>query len=210
MRPGPTYTHAMRTAGAPGLPAQALWLGGGLLAFTILVVAVPDLRIAVDAPGLRITLETAGAAALGSAALLLSVLARDGSAPRRHAFVAALVVQAGVNTAFGVLPNMFGVPDTTVATTFYPWLAARYLAGLLFVLAAVPGNRPRGSAGMFLLGTLAVVAVVEVGVATGQNRLPVPQSVRPSTSIVVDPLSLGLESFPLVLFGIGALLAGRS
>lgn len=201
----------MRNAGDPrSLARQAAWLSAVLAALTVAVIVVPGLRLAVDAPGLRIALETAGVAALASAALLLALLARDGNAPRRQAFVAALIVQAGVNTAFGVVPNLLGVPDTTLASTFYPWLAARYVAGLLFVLAAVPRSRSRASAGTVVLAALAVIAVIELAVAAAGDSLPVPPPLSRPPVIDLDAGHVLVELVPLVLFGLGALLAGRS
>lgn len=110
--------------------------------YTVLTTVVAPLQIEVFSPDLRVVIETVGLSVSLFTALAL-LLPGDGEVGvPRDAFVAALVALGVSNAVFGVGPVLLrGETATGSALGFYPWLIARYAAGLLFIAATV--GRPR-------------------------------------------------------------------
>lgn len=190
-------------------PARlAVLLVVGLTAYTALVIATDVGRLAHRSLTARVALEVAIVAGMLAAAWLLSVL-RARPVPEavgREAFVAALLVQVVANLAFGVLPAVRGQVPTT-GQTFYPWLAGRYVAGVLLLAAAIR-LRPRHPRAVVVGGIVAVV-VVEVIIRVVQPALPMPPIPLPGEIAEADLHTL-LEAGPLLLFAVGAAVAGRN
>ncbi len=173
-------------------------------AYTLLALTVPWARTALVNPAARVAIETGVVAAMCGAALLMTLLERQRRPSGRDAFIAALVVQAGVNVAFGIIPALLG-DQPGLDRTFYPWLAGRYVAGFL-LLAAALRTRP-APAGVTVVASLLAVVAVEVAISVVDPSVPV-SGVDPRA---VTPLGLAwlLEAGPLVMFAAGAVAAGR-
>lgn len=193
---------------APPIRRQLLALAGVLSAATLLVIAVPGARIELNSLTGRVALEVAVVAAMGTAALLLAVLRRTGghAIRGRDAFVAALVVQALVNVVFGILPALAGTTPT-LEQTFYPWLAGRYAAGALFLAAALRVRSTRTL--RTVMGAVALVVVVELAIGLFGRQLPVPPETPPG-ELAAPGVHTVLEVGSMVLFGVGAVIAGRN
>ena len=196
--------------GAWPLPDLAAWrrdaaaLTASLTAVTLAIVAFAPLRVVVVAPGGRVALEVAGFTALASTGLLLSL----GSAvvTARSAFAAALVVLGLTNLWFGVIPNLT-TPTASEAQTFYPWLAARYAAGLLFLCAGL--ERPRWSTRTYLGASLLLVVAVVAVIAVAGPDLPVPRPPAHQGPLDLVAWHAAIGLVPLALFALGAVLAAR-
>jgi len=212
---GPTWRRPL-----PGLPQQrwrtAIMTGtvAVLMVYTAAAWALPELRVSWSSSTSRILLESIELSiALFAAQALL--LPDDGDTEvARNAFVTALVVLGVSNLVFGVGPLLLG---TTAAfggvLSFYPWVATRYVVGLLFIAAAL--GRPRMGLGWFLGAVLATLVAVDLVLLAVRDRLPSPfvelefspgGVVVPVTSL---PQELVIAVVPAVLFGVGAWLAGR-
>ncbi len=204
----------------PGLPQRrwraVIMIGtvAVLVVYTVAAWAVPDLRVSWVSPTARIVLESVELCiALFTAQALL--LPDDGDTEvARNAFVTALVVLGVSNLVFGVGPLLL---ETSAAfggvLSFYPWVAARYVVGLLFIAAAL--GRPRLGLGWFLGAVAAALVAVDLVLLAVRDRLPSPfvnlefspgGVVVPVTSV---PQELVIAVVPAVLFGVGAWLAGR-
>jgi signal transduction histidine kinase len=182
-----------------GLVATAAVLG---LAWLV-TLAVPDVRIAVVSPSLRVALETLRLCVVGLTALVLALPHAQQRSVVRSAFVAALTVIAASSALLGVLPNIISesvgtdVPDVE---PFYPWLASRYVAGALFVCAGVQWPRAR----MRVYVTVALAAFILLGTALSASLPPVDDTADGAAMWLIS-----LELPPLVLFAFGAWLAAR-
>lgn len=178
-----------------------------LAVLTVLVLLVPQTRIAVVSLNVRVAVEVAMVWAMGTAALLLAVLQQQASAGiGRDAFVAALIVQALANVAFGVVPALLG-ETPTFERSFYPWLTGRYIAGVLFLAAAIHA-RPRRLRDTVLVSVV-LMAIVETVVRAAVPQLPLPPDVAPG-EIAPFGAHVMLEAVPLVLFALGAVVAAGS
>lgn len=168
-----------------------------------------NLRSALFAPSVRPVIEVAGACIVLFAALILAIPSDRDVRPARNAFAAALVVLGVSNCVFGLLPA-FEQSTMVGELAFYPWIAARYVVSVFFVLAGL--ERPRVSLSGYLVLGLAVLAVVELLVlAAGGLVTPLQVSAYPESTIVVlrPAVHAGLQAPPVILFGVGAWLAAR-
>lgn len=204
----PPAARPSRPGGIWPIHQQLLAMAGLLSAVTLLVVAIPGARVELESLTGRVALEMAVVAAMGTAALLLAVLRRTGghTVRGRDAFVAALIVQAVVNVVFGILPALAGATPT-LERTFYPWLAGRYAAGALFLAAALRVRRTRTL--RTVVASLAVVAAVEVAIGVFGPRLPIPPEIPPG-ELAAPGVHTLLEVGSMMLFGVGAVIAGRN
>jgi len=185
-----------------------------LVVYTAAALAVPDLRVSWGSSTFRILLESVELCiALFAAQALL--LPDDGdTVVARNAFVTALVLLGVSNLVFGVGPLLLGTSTAFGGVlSFYPWLAARYVVGLLFIAAAL--GRPRMGLGWFLAAVAAVLVGVDLVLLAVRDRLPSPfVDLEFSPGGVVVPVAslpqeLAIAVVPAVLFGVGAWLAGR-
>lgn len=179
-------------------------------AVTVAALLVPGLLEAGNAPELRVGLEVTSLCVLLFAAVVLSLPADRDVRPTRDALVSGLVVLGLANGFFGVLPGVTdGRLEVDRGLAFYPWIAARFVAGGLFVLAAL--QRPRLGLARTVGAGVAVLLLVEGSLIAAGSRLPVPVVVTPDAAVaVVRPaLHLLLELVPGVTFAVGAVLAGR-
>lgn len=193
------------------LAAQSLVVVGGLLV-TLVVAVRPDLLRVASAPGLRVALEATSVCLLVFAATVLAVPPERDVRATRDALVAALVVLALGNGIFGVLPVVTeGRLAVDRGLGFYPWVAARFVAGALFLVAAT--GRPRLGLGRTVAMGVGALLVVEGALVASGSRLPVPVSIStgamPEVTVTGPVLHLLLQAVPGVLFGLGAWLAGR-
>lgn len=185
-----------------------------LTAYTVLTTVVAALQIEVFSPDLRVVIETVGLSVSLFTALAL-LLPGDGEVGvPRDAFVAALVALGVSNAVFGVGPVLLrGETATGSALGFYPWLIARYAAGLLFIAATV--GRPRLGVRRYLLLTLFVLAVVDAAVLVIGDSLPLPleelNELRGGMSVRLTSVldALLITAAPGVLFAVGGALAWR-
>lgn len=180
-----------------------------LTAMLAITFVAPDTQIAVDSPAARIAIEMLRLCAVGFAAVILGLPYQQHRSVVRNAFVAALAVIAASSAAVGIVPRVVAEvtglewhPDLG----FYPWLASRYLAGLLFVSAGL--EWPRLSLRSSVLVGLAALAVIDGILVTAD--LPTRLGITSGPATGMDPSWLiGLEIPPLLLFALGAWLAAR-
>lgn len=180
---------------------------------TLVVALVPGVARSISSPDMRVALEVLALCAVLFAAVILSLPADADVRPARNAFVSGLAVLALSNVIFTVWPMVAGsriAIDQGLA--YYPWLAARYVAGLLFIAAGL--ERPRLGLATYVACAVGLLAAVDFALVAVPGELPVPVTIvgtGASASIVVTaPLAnLLLQSVPAVLFAIGAILAGR-
>lgn len=204
-----TRGHAAGRARTFGVLSAGV-LAVGIVA-TVAPLLVPALRLSVFDPGLRTVLEVSGAAVVVFAALILAIPAEGDVRPARNAFAAALVVLAAANGVSGLL-SAFADDLTAVSQlAFYPWLAARYVAVVFFVCAGL--ERPQASLARYLLAGIAVLSAAEGAVLVLGGHLPAVLELRtvpaPHVAVIRPALHAALQGPPLVLFGVGAWLAGR-
>jgi signal transduction histidine kinase len=189
-----------------------------LLALATLGTAiVPPLRIALYAPDLRLVIEVVGlCVGLFTAFALLTPATEGDHDPATNAFVAAIVTLGASNAIFGVGPILLhGDAAAVTGFSFYPWLVARYVAGVFFIVASV--RPPRLRATVYVALALAAMAIADLVVVLLGQRLPVPIPLddladRPGAMTVdVSTLwaSVVVTALPGVLFGLGAWLAWR-
>ncbi len=180
------------------------------VAVTLLNLLVPRTQVAVANQGLRVAIEIAGLCALLFAAWVMVLPGRDAT-PARDWLVAALVVLALANVAFGVGPVLLGVrPEIDRGLALYPWVAARHLAGVLFILAAL--GRPRIGPWLTVGWAVFGLVVLEAGLIAIGDRLPVPAVLvddGAATAVVRPALHAILQLVPAGLFAVGSWLAGR-
>jgi len=179
--------------------------------YTVVSVVAPGFRIGIVNPGYRVGLEVVGLCALTFAAIVM-VLPEDRDAtPVRDGLVAALVILALSNVAFGVGPAVFdGRFDIDRGLGLYPWVAARHLAGAWFLAAAL--GRPRLGLKLTLSWALLSLFVVESLLVLIGDRLPVPVVIDATGTAVevVEPVAhVALQLVPGMLFALGAWLAAR-
>jgi signal transduction histidine kinase len=175
-----------------------------------LTFVVPSAQIAVDSPSARIAVEMLRLCAVGFAAVILGLPYQQHRSVVRNAFVAALAVIAASSAAVGIVPRVVaevaGVRwDPELG--FYPWLASRYLAGLLFVSAGL--EWPRLGLRSFVLVGLGALAVIDGILITAD--LPTRLGLTAGEVDTGMDLSwlVSLEIPPLLLFALGAWLAAR-
>lgn len=161
-------------------------------------------------PELRVVLEVAGLCFIIVAALAMSLPGESDVRPARDWIVAALLVTGLANAVFAVLPAVTGsrlAVDRGLA--FFPWVAARYVAGLLFLAAGA--ERPRLGLPRTLAAGVGLLVVVELLVAAIGTRLEVPLRLLPGGEIEVTAAVAHavLQAVPAILFAVGAVLAAR-
>jgi signal transduction histidine kinase len=179
--------------------------------------ALPATRLDIVDPRVRILLEAAGAAVVLIAAVVLLLVptpvgGRDDGHNPRNAIVAALLTLAGASAVLGTGAFLDAAGGGATLGLFYPWLASRYVAGLLFLVGAT--NRPRLRLRTLLLLAAAVLAAAEAAIALAGRSLPLPIAALPAGDavelVVTAPVLYGvLELVPAALFALGALLATR-
>jgi signal transduction histidine kinase len=168
----------------------------------LVTLALPAAEIAVDSPALRVALETLRLCVVGLTALVLALPHDQHGSVVRSAFVAALTVIAASSALLGVLPAIAreisggGAP---AGDPFYPWLASRYVAGVLFVSAGV--QWPRARMRVYVTGALA--AFIALAAAFIASLPPL------GASDVAAAWLISLEVPPMILFAFGAWLAAR-
>jgi signal transduction histidine kinase len=180
------------------------------VAVTVAPLLDERLQTALFAPQVRPVIEVAGACIVLFAALILALPSDDDVRPARNAFAAALVVLGGSNCVFGLL-TVYGQNPVFGELAFYPWIAARYVVVVFFVLAGL--ERPRISLSGYLLLALGVLATVELLMVLAAARLVTPLHVttgaEPAVVVTVPAVHVGLQAVPVALFGVGAWLAAR-
>lgn len=188
-----------------------------LAAYTVACVLVPDLRISLYSPDLRTVIEIVGLCVALFAALALMLPNEEGKVDHTSsAFIVALITLGLSNAIFGIGPILLG-GDTATGSgfTFYPWLVARYVTGLLFIVATL--NAPQLSLRAYLLLTGVALAVTNAAVYMFRDRLPVPLLVaeveQARGGMAVDVSSIltliGAIAVPAALFVVGAWLAWK-
>ena len=179
--------------------------------YTVVSLLVPAVRLQVSSSGLRVVIEVVGVCALLFAALAMALPGERDLPPASHAIIAALVVIAIANAAFGVGPYVLGgrLPGDH-GLAFYPWVASRHVAGLLFIAAAL--QRPRLGLRLTFGWALFAFITVELAVMALRERLVLPvvlSTGEPALEVVAPAAHVVLQAVPAVLFGVGSWLAGR-
>jgi signal transduction histidine kinase len=200
----------VRTVAAPRAMLVALGL---LVVATAVIAAVPELRLHLLSPELRVALEIAQACIAVFAALVLVAAEQGEHVPARNAFVAALVVIGVSNVAFGLGGMALAEAGVQAweSVALGMWLAMRYVAGVLFIAATL--DRPAWTAGRLLAVGMAVAALVAGVLTVAGDNLPLPVAALPEApgiSVrVVSPLEdLVIAVVPGALCAVGAVLAG--
>lgn len=182
------------------------------VAVTVAAILAPGARISIESSAVRVALEVTGFCLVLLAASSLSLPSSLDVRPARDLFVAALVVLVAANAIFAVAPV---VSDGRLAVDrglgFYPWMAGRFVAGALFVAAAL--ERPRlGLARSVVLGLSVLVLVESLLIAAGA-RLPVPVILVDgdplSVRVVAPTAHAAVELVAAALFAVGARYALR-
>lgn len=194
------------------LPRVHAVVGAAGAVITLLVVLDPRLAGGLRGhPDLRLVIEVSGLFLATAAAVVLALTERADLGPPRDAFITAVLVLAVTNALFSVGPVVVGArPAIDRGLAFYPWVASRFVAGTLLVLAA-GFDRPRWGAGRTLLAGFAVLAAVDVVLVATGDRLPVPVALGAGGTVdvvawhVLAPLLL----VPAALFAVGAWTAAR-
>jgi signal transduction histidine kinase len=184
-----------------------------LLLITVLTWLVPALRLSWYSPTARVMLESVELCVALFAALAL-LLPDDGDTEvARNAFITALVTLGVSNVVFGVGPLLAGTSSAFGGVrSFYPWLAARYLVGLLFIAAAL--GRPRLRLAWYLLAVPGALVVVDLGLLAVRRDLPSPfvELDFSGAAGVIVPIAAPAQTLfiavvPALLFLVGAWLA---
>jgi signal transduction histidine kinase len=171
-------------------------------AWTLLIVAVPDMRFVVSLPTFRLSIEATGALlAFLTAAIAYLQFSLTGS--RRWMLIAVAFGLLALNrVAFGLVV----APDVTGSKTdVYLWTAARLLIGGLFVAAALSGAGPSPPAHPFRLFVRVALAAV-VGLVALDSLLYALRASLPPL-FTGPPTSPGQVAGGGSLTGIGLLLA---
>jgi signal transduction histidine kinase len=189
-----------------------LW-SAALVAWTVAIVVVPELRSSYEAPRLRLILS---AISVGSAALAAALAAvRFGvDRSRRWLFVSLGFGVIAVNQAvFGLIfePGTIGLEQPT-----YLWLTARLGAGVLLVVAAfTSGVAMRSNLATTYAFAAAVcfaaLAVVQMAVFALDERLPALVSGDADLTVItgaappdLTPTGIALAAFGVALFSAAA------
>lgn len=161
-------------------------------------------------PELRVVLEVAGLCFVAAAALAMSLPSEQDIRPARDWIVAALLVMGLANAVFAVLPAATG---TRLAVDrglgFYPWIGARYVAGVLFLAAGA--ERPRLGLPRTVAAGVGLLVAVELLVAGLGTRLEVPLRLLAGGEIEVTAwvAHITIQAIPAFMFAVGAVLAAR-
>lgn len=174
-----------------------------------LVLLAPSTARFLLAPDARVALEVSGLCAVLFAAVTLALPADTDVRPARNAFVAGLVVLALSNAVFAVWPILLETrPPLDRGLAYYPWLAARYVSGLLFISAGL--ERPRLRLPSYLIVAVALLVVTDlVLVALPGDLLPPVEIIGSGVRIISPWTNFFLQAIPAVMFGLGSWLAGR-
>ncbi|PPK98080.1 signal transduction histidine kinase [Kineococcus xinjiangensis] len=186
-----------RAAGSPIVRRTALaTLAGGIL--TVVVVAVPSLRLAYRSPAGHLVLETAVSLIGALLALLLYGRFRRSRALDELLLVRALVLLAVAALVFGAVPVVAGSGDQSALTTWAPLLVRLVGAVMLLVAALVPHHRVRVLVRplreALVLGAL--LGVLAVAVQLAAAWLPVAVTALPQPEQSARPV---IEGHPVVL-----------
>lgn len=178
----------------------------GLCVLSILAFWPGSVTPAVNAPGARVALETSRFLVTFATAGLLTSFSAGTDQTVRRGFIAALIVLGLTDLWFGVIPNVLEFSPTAGGETLLPWIVARYLAGILFVLAGL--ERPEWSTRRLVSVAVVVYLVVEIAVVVaGQPALVV--TLDDDSFTRASPAQVVLALVPMALFAIGAVLANR-
>lgn len=190
-----------------------LLAGVALLAvYTAVTAAVPALRMSVASADLRVVIEVARMCASLFAAVALALPGDEDATPERNAFVVALGVLGISDAVFGIFPLLVDGERELTGLAFYPWLTARYAAGLLFICAGL--QRPRLSLRGYVLAAGAALVLADAVVVLLRDALPLPLE-PPAGGGGMAVRVAGLEQaivvavVPGLLFALGAVLAWR-
>ncbi len=179
-------------------------LVGLLIVFTVATLAPAGGVPAVVAPEARVALETTRFLVTFATAGLLGGLGGGGN--HRSGFIAALIVLGLTDLWFGVIPNVVDVPGLSDRSTALPWVTARQIAGVLFVLVGL--EWPRWPTARLVGAAVGVFTLLELTVLTTISPLG-PGRLESTVAPPVSATQLVLEVVPLVLFAVGAALARR-
>jgi signal transduction histidine kinase len=190
---------------APRLPSQTLLWSAALVAWTVAIVVVPDLRSSYEAPRLRLILSAISVGSAAFAAALAAVrFGVDGS--RRWLFVSLGFGVIAVNQAiFGLVfePGTIGLEHPA-----YLWLTARLNAGVLLVVAAYTSGVLRSNLARTYTSVAAVcfaaLAVVQLVVFAFDERLPALVSGDADVTVITGaaPPDLTPTGFALAVIGV--------
>lgn len=188
---------------------------GAVAAYTVATLALPDWRLSWFSPSTRIAIEVLGLC-IALFVVLALLLPDDGDvAVTRNAFVAVLLTVGVSNLVFGVWPLLVGaVSPFGGVYSFYPWLAARYIAGGLFIAASL--GRPRLELRWYLALVAGLLVAVDLTIYLLRGRLPLPfadLSFTPggvTVTISTPPQILLIAVVPGLLYAAGAWLAART
>lgn len=190
----------------------AIWLLlAAAAAYTAAIVVDPSLKTSWRSPDARVLIEGLSFSVAIFAALALYIPTGEAADRSRNAFIAALVALAASYAAMiiGFILAVSPSPSRGAAG-LYAWLAARYLAGFLFIAASL--GRPRLSVRAFIGVVVGVLAVTVglCGVLGDVLPTPVIQTVDGLALITFSGLEqMLIAGVPAMLFGFGALLAWR-
>ena len=178
--------------------------------YTAAILVAPDWRLTWLSAEARLIISTFGTCAALLAALTLRLPEGETHDASRNALVAALVAMAAVQ-AFMLIGFMLIRRDLrTDVLAFNGWLAARYLAGIFFIVAAL--GVPRARVRSLIAGMAIVLVVVLTTSWSFVDQLPRPL-VRGADGLAVVHRTLAAHVFitglPTLLFLLGAVLAWR-
>lgn len=185
------------------------------LAYTLVIWVVPELRFSWYSPPARVVIETLGLC-VALVAVLALLMPDDGDRlATRNAFVTSLLVMGVSNLVFGVGPLLAGEPaNLRGLPSFYPWLAARYLVGALFIAAGL--GKLRLTLRWYLTSVAVLLLIVDRASSVLRARLPAPfVELEFTPGGVLVPVSspaqvLVIAVLPGLLFGVGCWLALRT
>lgn len=202
----PNRTHDTVLNGLAETVQRHRALIAGLCVLSIIVFWPGSATPAVSAPGARVALETSRFFITFATAGLLTGFSAGTDQSVRRGFIAALIVLGMTDLWFGVIPNVIEFSAAAGGETLLPWIVARYMAGILFVLAGL--ERPDLSTGRLVAVTVVTYVVVEiVVVSVGQTALVVSLDDGGFARAAAPQVILALV--PMALFAVGAVLADR-
>ena len=193
------------------LRRATLLLFVAVTAYTALIVLSPSWETAWRSPDARILIETASFCVAIFTALALYMPTGAPAERSRNGLIAALFALA-ISYAIMIVGFILVVaPSNTVGVMgLYGWIAARYLAGLLFIAGCL--GRPRLPLRAYLLIVTAVVGATVAVCGLAAQVLPTPlfQTVDGVAVLTFSAAEhILISGVPAVLFGAGAVVAWR-
>lgn len=177
-----------------------------IIAYTGLIVLSPSWQTAWRSPDARILIETASFCVAIFTALALYMPTGAPAERSRNALIAALFALA-ISYAIMIVGFILVVAPSRTGGVMglYGWIAARYLAGALFIAGCV--GRPRLPLRAYLMIVVAVVAgtVALCGLAAQALPTPLFQTVDGLAVITFSAVEhILISGVPALLFGVGA------